>query len=351
MLRLPPKSGRFPLLFIAFLPLALLTISGTLSAAPAKPPKEVFLLNVSYDPTRELYKEINSAFSSQWESRTGQKVTIRQSHGGSGKQARSVMDGLGADVVTLALGHDIDMLAVPGKRLDTNWQSRLPHDSTPLISTIVFVVRMGNPKGIRDWSDLIKPGVEVITPNPKTSGGARWSYLAAYGYGLRQNGGNDDKAREFVTRLYKNVPVLDTGARGATTTFMQRKIGDVLLSWENEALLALKELGPGQCEIVWPSVSIQAEPPVAVVDRVTRRKGTAEVARAYLEFLFSEAGQEIGARHHFRPRNPVVAAKYKSSFPPIQTFTLKEMFGTWASAHARHFAEDGVFDRMYHLGR
>ena len=261
------------------------------------------------------------------------------------------MDGLSADVVTLALGNDIDMLAFPGKRLETNWQSRLPFNSTPFTSTIAFVVRTGNPKKIQDWPDLVRPGIEVITPNPKTSGGARWSYLAAYGYALRHNSGDDGKAREFVTRLYRNVPVLDTGARGATTTFMQRKIGDVLLSWENEAMLALKEVGPGECEIIWPTLSIQAEPPVAEVDRVTRRKGTEAVAREYLLFLFSEPGQEIAAKHHFRPRSREAVAKFADQFQPMEMFTLKEVFGSWAQAHATHFAEDGVFDRMYHLGR
>ena len=316
-------------------------------ASPAAAQGDVTLLNVSYDPTRELYQDVNAAFARQWKARTGQTVTIRQSHGGSGKQARSVIDGLDADVVTLALGYDIDALAQGARLLPANWQSRLPNNSAPYTSTIVFVVRKGNPKGVRDWDDLVKPGVSVITPNPKTSGGARWNYLAAWGHALRQSKGDEGRAKDFVARLYRNVPVLDSGARGSTTTFTQRGIGDVVIAWENEAFLAVKELGPGQLEIVVPSDSILAEPPVAVVDRTVDRRGTRAVAQAYLEFLYSEEGQEIAANHHYRPRLAKVAARHAASFPRIALFTVDELFGGWSKAQPRHFGDGGVFDEIY----
>jgi sulfate transport system substrate-binding protein len=307
---------------------------------------ETTLLNVSYDPTRELYDDYNRAFARHWQAKTGQKVTIRQSHGGSGKQARTVIDGLAADVVTLALAGDIDALATTGKLLPANWQGRLPHNSSPYTSTIVFLVRKGNPKGIRDWGDLVRPGVTVITPNPKTSGGARWNYLAAWAWALRQPGGSEATATEYVRRLFRNVPVLDTGARGSLTTFAQRGIGDVFVSWENEAFLARNELGKDQFEIVVPSVSILAEPPVAVVDKVALRRGTAELARAYLEYLYSKEGQEIVAKHWYRPRDPEVAAKYAKVFPGITLVTIAD-FGGWAAVQKKHFADGGVFDRVY----
>jgi sulfate/thiosulfate transport system substrate-binding protein len=337
------------------------TLSGSLTllallAAPAAgvaqgAPKPVTLLNVSYDPTRELYEDFNRRFAAYWKGKTGQEVTVRQSHGGSGKQARSVIDGLGADVVTLALAYDIDQIAEKGGSLPANWQSRLPNNSSPYTSTIVFLVRKGNPKGIKDWGDLIKPGVSVITPNPKTSGGARWNYLAAWAWALRQPGGNDAKATEYVTRLYRNVPVLDAGARGSTTTFVERGIGDVLLAWENEALLAIKELGPGKFEIVAPSLSILAEPPVAVVDKMAGKHGTKEVAQAYLEYLYTPAGQEIAAKHFYRPRDEKVAAKYAAEFPKVSLITIDEVFGGWKQAHQAHFADGAVFDQIYQPGR
>jgi sulfate transport system substrate-binding protein len=308
------------------------------------------LLNVSYDPTREFYREFNAAFVRYWKEKTGQSVIIEQSHGGSGKQARSVIDGLQADVVTLALGYDIDVLAERGL-VAADWQRRLPHNSAPYTSTIVLLVRRGNPKTIRDWPDLVRPGVAVITPNPKTSGGARWNYLAAYGWKLRQAGGDHAQAEAFVRALFANVPVLDIGARGATTTFTQRGIGDVLIAWENEALLALKELQPGAFQIVYPSASILAEPPVAVVDAVARKRGTEAVARAYLEYLYSETGQEIAARHYFRPRLESVARKYAATFQQVSLFTVDEVFGGWAQAHKVHFADGGVFDRIHQLNR
>jgi sulfate/thiosulfate transport system substrate-binding protein len=276
---------------------------------------------------------------------------VRQSHGGSGKQARSVIDGLEADVVTLALAYDIDQIAEKGRLLPDDWQARLPNNSSPYTSTIVFLVRKGNPKGIKDWGDLVKPGVSVITPNPKTSGGARWNYLAAWAWALRQPGGNEARAKGFVTRLYKNVPVLDAGARGSTTTFVERGIGDVLLAWENEALLAIKELGPGKFEIVAPTLSVLAEPPVAVVDRVAGKHGTKDVARAYLEYLYSEAGQEIAAQHFYRPRLASVASKYQSQFPKLTLFTVDEVFGGWKKAQAAHFADGASFDQIYQPGR
>jgi sulfate/thiosulfate transport system substrate-binding protein len=306
-------------------------------------PKSVRLLNVSYDPTRELYQDINAAFAKQWKAKTGQTVVIKQSHGGSSKQARSVIDGLEADIVTLALASDIDALAAAGL-VAPNWQSRLPQNSTPYTSTIVFLVRKGNPKKIRTWDDVTRPGVAVITPNPKTSGGARWTYLAAYGYALEKYKGNDAQARAFVGKLYKNVPVLDSGARGATTTFAERRIGDVLLAWENEAHLALKELGAGKFEIVVPAVSILAEPPVAVVDAVVKRRGTATVAKAYLDFLYSPEGQAIIARHAYRPRTA------KTTLPVVRLFTIDQRFGGWRKAQAAHFADGAVFDKIYELG-
>jgi sulfate transport system substrate-binding protein len=319
-------------------------------AGTGQPPDDdrpsVELLNVSYDPTRELYQELNAAFIRNWRSK--QSLTVQQSHGGAGAQARAVIDGLEADVVTLALAYDIDAIAQSGL-ISPGWQARLPENSAPYTSTIVFLVRKGNPKGIRDWSDLIKPGVGVITPNPKTSGGARWNYLAAWEYGRRQSGGDDAKAREFVARLYGNVPVLDSGARGATTTFVQRGIGDVLLAWENEAYLALAET-KDQIDIVVPSISILAEPPVAVVDQVVDRKGTREVAEAYLRFLYTPEGQEIVAKNHYRPRDAAIAAKYGSTFAPVTLFTIDEAFGGWQSAQKAHFADGAAFDQIYKPG-
>jgi sulfate/thiosulfate-binding protein len=331
--------------------IALALAVGTTAAAAQGAPKPVTLLNVSYDPTREFYEEFNQQFRAYWKGRTNQEVTIRQSHGGSGKQARSVIDGLEADVVTLAVAHDVDQIAEKGRWLTPDWQSRLPHNSAPYTSTIVLLVRKGNPKGIKDWGDLVKPGVSVITPNPKTSGGARWNYLAAWAWALREPGGNDATARAFVGKLYKNVPVLDAGARGSTTTFVERGIGDVLLAWENEALLAIKELGPGKFEIIAPSISILAEPPVATVDRVARKHGTQPVAEAYLKYLYSEVGQEIAAKHFYRPRLETVAAKYEKQFPGIDLVTVDGVFGGWKKAHAVHFADGALFDQIYQPGR
>lgn len=302
------------------------------------------ILNVSYDPTREFYTDYNRAFAQHWARKSGQSVSFEQSHGGSGKQARSVIDGLEADVVTLALAYDIDIIAQAGL-LDKKWQSRLPHNSSPYTSTIVFVVRKGNPLGIKDWGDLVKDGVSVITPNPKTSGGARWNYLAAYAYALEQNGGDEGKAKDFVSKLYKNVPVLDTGARGSTTTFTQRRIGDVFLSWENEAYL-IKKLYPGQYEIVYPSLSILAEPPVAVVDTIVDKKGTREVAQAYLEFLYTPTGQDIAGKHFYRPIDPGAAKKYAGIFKPLKLVGI-EKFGGWQKAQKKHFNDGGVFDQIY----
>jgi len=307
---------------------------------------DVTLLNVSYDPTRELYQDFNAAFAKQWLARTGEKITIKQSHGGSGKQARTVIDGLDADVVTLALASDINAIADKAKLLPADWQKRLPNNSTPYTSTIVFLVRKGNPKNIRDWDDLAKPGVSVITPNPKTSGGAQWNYLAAWEFGKRKYG-SDDKAKEFVTRIYKNVPVLDSGARGSTTTFVERGVGDVLLAWENEAFLALKEFGPQKFEIVAPSLSILAEPPVAVVDKNVDRKGTRKVAEAYLQYLYSPEGQEIAARNFYRPTDPKVAAKYAAQFPKLTLVTIDGAFGGWPNATKTHFADGANFDQIY----
>ena len=314
------------------------------SAAPATA-ADVTLLNVSYDPTRELYVEINKAFAAKYQAETGKSVEIKQSHGGSGRQARSVIDGLAADVVTLALAYDIDAIADRGL-IAADWQKRLPQNAAPYTSTIVFLVRKGNPKNIRDWDDLAKPDVKVITPNPKTSGGARWNYLAAWGYSLRKGGG-DDKAKDFVKAIYANVPVLDTGARGSTVTFVERNVGDVLIAWENEAFLSIAEFGKGKFDIVVPSVSILAEPPVAVVDKVVDRKGTRAAAEAYLRFIYGKDGQEIAAKHYYRPRDPEVAKKYEPNFPKVELFTVDEVFGGWQTAQKRHFADKGVFDEIY----
>jgi len=317
------------------------------AGAAAETPKEpVELLNVSYDPTRELYEEFNAAFAKHWEAETGQKVTINQSHGGSGKQGRAVIDGLEADVVTLALAYDIDAVQQAGL-IAEGWQDRLADNSSPYTSTIVFLVRKGNPKGIKDWNDLVRDDVEVITPNPKTSGGARWNFLAAWGYALQQNNNDADKAKQFVTQLFKNVPVLDSGARASTTTFVERGIGDVLLAWENEAFLSINELGPDKFEIVVPSLSILAEPPVAVVDKVAEKRGTTEVATAYLEYLYSEEGQEIAAKNYYRPRLASVAEKYKDQFPEINLITVGEQFGGWQEAQAKFFNDGGIFDQIY----
>ena len=330
-----------------------LLTAGAVTAAVGLAPKAalaaaapVTLLNVSYDPTRELYRAINSAFAGYWQSKTGQSVTINQSHGGSGAQSRSVLDGLPADVVTLALAYDIDVLADRGL-IAKDWQSRLPDNSTPYTSTIVFLVKKGNPWKIRDWNDLIRPGIQVITPNPKTSGGARWNFLAAWSWALKASGGSAAKAKEFVARLYAQVPVLDTGARGATNTFAQRGIGDVLLAWENEAYLTLAE-SPGRFEIVTPSLSVLAEPPVAVVDRVVDKRGTRTIAQGYLSYLYSPAGQDIIGANHYRPRNPAAAAKYAAHFPNLQLVTIDQGFGGWRKAQAQFFADGGVFDQIYH---
>lgn len=322
--------------------------AGLLLSPPAR--ADVTLLNVSYDPTRELYQEFNAAFARYWKEKSGQGVTINQSHGGSGKQARAVIDGLEADVVTLALAYDIDAIAQAGL-LPRNWQTRLPDHSAPYTSTIVLLVRQGNPKGIKDWDDLVKPGVSIVTPNPKTSGGARWNYLAAWGYALKKFGGDEAKTRGFVARLFKNVPVLDTAARGATVTFVERGIGDVLIAWENEAILAAKELGKGKFEIVAPSLSILAEPPVALVDRVAAKHDTKAVAQAYLQYLYSPEGQEIAARHYYRPRLEAVAAKHAGQFPKVTLFTIDEVFGGWAKAQKAHFADGGLFDQIMQSGR
>jgi sulfate/thiosulfate-binding protein len=325
-----------------FLFLAVLALAGVTDTSA----KSVALLNVSYDPTREFYVDFNAAFATYWKARTGDDVTIKQSHGGSGKQARAVIDGLRADVVTLALAADVDALASIGRLIPADWQKRLPDNSTPYTSTIVFLVRKGNPKGIKDWDDLVKPGVSVVTPNPKTSGGARWNYLAAWAYAKHKQG-SDAAAKAFVAALFKNVPVLDSGARGSTTTFVQREIGDVLLAWENEALLSLKEFGADKFEIVTPSLSILAEPPVAVVDKIVRKKGTADVAKAYLDYLYSAEGQDIAGRHFYRPRNPTVAAKYAHAFPRLQLVTIDAEFGGWTKAQQIHFADGGIFDQIY----
>jgi len=317
------------------------------AAAGLAAAKDITLLNVSYDPTRELYQDYNAAFAKYWQAKTGDKVSVKQSHGGSGKQARSVIDGLEADVTTLALAYDIDEIAERAKLIAPDWQKRLKHNSSPYTSTYIFLVRKGNPKGIKDWADLIKPGVSVITANPKTSGGARWGYLAAYGYALKQPSGNETKAKDFVAKLFSNVPVLDSGARGSTVTFAERGIGDVLLAWENEAHLSLKEFGADKFDIVYPPISILAEPPVAVVDKVVDKRGTRDVAQAYLEYLYSAEGQEIAARNFYRPIDPAVAAKYAKSFPKLTLFTIDDTFGGWAKAQKTHFADGGVFDQIY----
>ena len=324
---------------------ALLTVA-LAATAVASLAKDVTLLNVSYDPTRELYQEYNAAFAKYWKAKTGDSVTVKASHGGSGKQARSVIDGLEADVVTLALAADIDAIASKGL-LATDWQKRLGHNSTPYTSTIVFIVRKGNPKGIKTWSDLVKPGVGVITANPKTSGGARWAYLAAYGSILTAPGGNDAKAKDYITKVFNNVPVLDSGARGATVTFSERGIGDVLLSWENEAGLVLKEFGADKFDVVYPPGSILAEPPVAVVDKVVEKHGTTAVAKAYLEYLYSPEGQDIAGKNFYRPTDAKAAAKYAKQFPKLNLFTIDEVFGGWTKAQKTHFADGGVFDQIY----
>lgn len=320
--------------------LAVLLALGLANSAFAKD-----FLNVSYDPTRELYQEYNAAFAKHWKSKGGEDISFKQSHGGSGKQGRSVIDGLEADVVTLALAYDIDALAQRGL-IPENWQTRLPNSSSPYTSTIVFLVRKGNPKKIKDWNDLVKSGVEVVTPNPKTSGGARWNYLAAWGYALRQPKGNADSAKQFLKQLYQNVKVLDSGARGSLTTFAERGIGDVFLSWENEAYLAVKELGPEKFEIVTPSVSILAEPPVTVVDKYAKKHGTLAIANAYLQYLYSPEGQDIAGKHYYRPTDPKIAAKYAKQFAPVKLFTIKD-FGGWSAAQAAHFSDDGIFDQIY----
>ena len=325
---------------------ALLVLGSCGGPAAAPGTGTVTLRNVSYDPTRELYVDFNAAFARYWKTKSGQQVRIEQSHGGSATQARSVIEGLAADVVTLALAADINTIAAQGKLLPVNWQSLLPDNSSPYTSTIVFLVRRGNPKGIHDWSDLVRPGVSVITPNPKTSGGARWNYLAAWAYARAQPGGDDARAREFVRQLYRNVPVLDTGSRGATTPFVHARLGDVLVAWENEALLAVRELSAEQLQIVVPSVSILAEPPVAVVDKVALRHGTREVARAYLEYLYSKQGQDIIAQHFYRPRDQEVAARYAERFPQLKLATIAD-FGGWDEAQRTHFSDGGVFDQIY----
>ncbi len=324
--------------------LILAIVSAFTACASEKP---VALLNVSYDPTRELFEEYNRVFAAYWKERTGEEAVINQSHGGSGKQARAVIDGLEADVVTLALAYDIDAIAERAGLLPSNWQERLPDNSSPYTSTIVFLTRKGNPKNIRDWDDLARPGVSVITPNPKTSGGARWNYLAAWGYALKRWNNDEEKAKEFLKAIFKNVFVLDSGARGSTTTFVERGIGDVLISWENEAYLAVNELGPDQFEIVAPSLSILAEPPVAVVDRNVDRRGTRKMAEEYLKFLYTEQGQEIAVRHYYRPRLESVSRKYAGQFPSIDLFTVDEVFGGWQKAQKTHFADKGIFDQIY----
>ena len=327
----------------------LVFIAALIAAIATTASAQTQFLNVSYDPTRELYVAVNAAFAKYWKGKTGEDLRFRQSHGGSGSQARAVIDGLEADVVTLALAYDIDAISNAGL-IHKDWQKRLPQNSAPYTSTIVFLVRKGNPKGIKDWGDLVRSGIQVITPNPKTSGGARWNYLAAWEYAKRKNGGSDAKAREFVTALFKNVPVLDSGARGATTTFVQRGIGDVLLAWENEAYLALAE-EKDKVEIVTPSISILAEPPVAMVDKVAAKKGTQAVAEAYLQFLYTPEGQEIAAKNHYRPRDEKTAAKYAGTFAKVELFTIDQAFGGWQNAQKTHFNDGGTFDKIYRPGR
>lgn len=309
--------------------------------------EDITLLNASYDPTRELYQEFNAAFAKHWQKEKGQTVIVKQSHGGSGKQSRAVIDGLEADVVTLALAYDIDAIAEKAKLIPANWQNRLPHNSSPYTSTIVFLVRKGNPKGIKDWEDLVKPGVAIIPANPKTSGAARWSYLSAWGYALKKHGNDEAKAKDFIAKFYANVPVFDTGARGATTTFIERRIGDVLVGWENEAYLALKEFGAGKFEIITPSVSILAEPTVTLVDKVAKKKGTYPVAQAYLDYLYTEEGQDLAGKHFYRPRSEAALAKYANQFSKVSLFTIDEIAGGWQKAQKRHFADGGVFDEIY----
>lgn len=331
--------------YIGLITIALFVVTPPLAAQQP----HITLLNVSYDPTRELYQEFNAAFGRYWHGKSGQTVTVRQSHGGSGKQARAVIDGLEADVVTLALGYDVDAIRKAGL-ITPGWERRLPNNSAPYTSTIVFLVRKGNPKGIKDWDDLARPGVSVVTPNPKTSGGARWNYLAAWGYVLKRKQGDEARARDFITRLFKNVPVLDSGARGSTTTFLERGIGDVLIAWENEALLSLKEIGKGECEVVVPSVSILAEPSVSLVDKIADKHRTRAVAQAYLEFLYTDEGQRIAARHYFRPRQASVATEFAQQFPKVEMFTIDEVFGGWEKAQQKHFADGGIFDQIYESG-
>jgi sulfate/thiosulfate-binding protein len=329
-----------------------LAVALTLTAAAVGvSAKEISLLNVSYDPTRELYEEYNKAFAKHWEAKTGDKVTINQSHGGGGKQARAVIDGLEGDVVTLALSYDIDQLYEKAKLIPQDWQTRLPKNSTPYTSTIVFLVRKGNPKNIHDWSDIVKPGIGVVTPNPKTSGGARYNHLAAWAYALKHNNNDQAVAKDFVTKLYKNVSVLDSGARGSTTTFLERGVGDVLLTWENEAYLALKEQGSDKIEIVIPSYSILAEPPVTVVDKFASKHGTTEVAKGYLEYLYSPEGQDIAAKNYYRPSDPAIAAKYAAQFPKLELFTIDAVFGGWPKAQKEHFGDGGIFDQVYGAGK
>ena len=327
-----------------------LAVAATLGFAALPAMADTTLLNVSYDPTRELYQQFNAAFAKQWKAKTGETVTVRQSHGGSGKQARSVIDGLEADVVTLALAYDIDAIHDNSNRLPADWQKRLPENSSPYTSTIVFLVRKGNPKKINDWADLARSGVAVITPNPKTSGGARWNYLAAWGYALKQPGGNAESAKAFIKRVYANTKVLDSGARGAATTFVERGIGDVLIAWESEAYLSVKELGADKFEIVTPSLSIMAEPPVSVVDKNVDKRNTRKVATAYLEYLYSPEGQEIAARNYYRPRDAKVAAKYAKQFPAVKMLTIDADFGGWRAAQKTHFNDGGVFDQIYAPG-
>ncbi|MFG1317314.1 sulfate ABC transporter substrate-binding protein [Xanthobacter autotrophicus] len=330
----------------SFLRSSLGAITALALSAGAAAAADTTLLNVSYDPTRELYVEVNKAFAAEWtKAHPGDTVKINQSHGGSGKQARSVIDGLEADVVTLALAYDIDAIAERGL-LAPDWQKRLPDNAAPYTSTIVFLVRKGNPKNIKDWDDLVKPGIKIVTPNPKTSGGARWNYLAAWGYALKKSSGDEAKAKEFVKALFKNAPVLDTGARGSTVTFVERGIGDVLIAWENEAYLSVNELGPDKFDIITPSLSILAEPPVAVVDKVVDKKGTRAISEAYLKFLYTPQGQEIAAKNYYRPRNEAVAAKFKDKFAPVELFTIDQVFGGWQKAQKTHFADGGVFDQI-----
>ncbi len=331
----------------SLLAIALLSVAFGATAPIIASAKDINLLNVSYDPTRELYQDFNDAFSKYWLAKTGDKVTIKASHGGSGKQARAIIDGLDADVATLALAYDVDQLQEKGKLIPKDWQKRLAHNSSPYTSTIVLLVRKGNPKNIKDWDDLVKPGVSVITPNPKTSGGARWNYLAAWAYAQKHDGGDEAKTKEFIGKLFKNVPVLDTGARGSTTTFVERGIGDVLLAWENEAFLAQKELGVGKFEIVVPSLSILAEPPVTVVDKFAKKHGTEAVSKAYLEYLYTEEGQEIAAKNYYRPTLASVAKKYESQFPKVNFVKIDDDFGGWQVAQKKHFSDGGTFDQIY----